>query len=153
MDRVNLILEGLAFGAANVEGGATDAVKGAHGELKGLVAGHFGGDTEAEMALERYEKEPDVGRKRLKDALDSTGTTGDFAVAAAAQRLLKLVDPEGDATGKYAVNNQFPHGQNIGDEKVAIGDKDQWPQEESVGDENQALGGVEGTAGPSRRAP
>jgi len=150
MDRVNLILGALASGP---EDGAADAVKDAHGELKGLVAPHFGGHTEAETALERYEQDPDAGRERLKDALHSTGTIEDFAVVAASQRLLKLVDPEGAATGKYAVNQQFPHGQNIGDEKVALGDKHQWPEGESTGEENQPLGGAEGPAGSSRRAP
>lgn len=113
MERVHLILAALASGAPTQEGGASDEVKSAHAELRGLVEGHFGGRVDAEKALEGYEATPEEGRERLKEVLESTGAVEEFAVVASAQQVLKLADPEGTAGGKYAMQAR-PLGIRIG---------------------------------------
>lgn len=55
-----------------------------------------------------------MGREPLRHALASMRVAGKVEVLAAAQRLLKLVDPEGAATGKYAVTSEWPRGQRVG---------------------------------------
>lgn len=114
MDRIHLILAALSA-AANEPEDASNAVEGVLGELKGLVKPHLGGDADAEMVLERYEDMPDDGPDRLKEALESTGSVDkDFAIVSAAQELLKLVDPEGSAGGKYAVQAKPLRGLKMG---------------------------------------
>lgn len=112
MDRVNLILEGLAHSGANT--GASAEVTDAAADLKGLVRAHFGDRADAEAALEQYEKKPDAGCERLTEMLDSTGAVEDFAIVAAAQKLLKLADPEAAAAGKYSIQPRPLPGPAIG---------------------------------------
>ncbi len=114
MDRINLLLAALASGAASEKEGSSEEVKGAHADMRSLVKRHLGGRADAEMALERYEDKPDAERERLKDVLDSTGAVEDLSVVVAAQNLLKLVDPEGAAAGKYAMQPPSLPGIRIG---------------------------------------
>jgi hypothetical protein len=115
MERVHLILNALASNPANAEDGGSDAARTAHAEVKGLVLNHFGGNADANSALEQYEENPDEGRERLKEILGSTGAVEDFDIIVAAQNLMKLVDPEGSAAGKYAVPpRRLPGGLSIG---------------------------------------
>lgn len=103
MDRVNLLLAALASSPGNAEDGDSEAVRSAHADFKALVGQRFEGHGEANKALEQYQEEPEEGRERLKEVLESTGTVDDFDIIVAAQTLMKLVDPEGGAAGKYAV--------------------------------------------------
>jgi len=103
MDRIDLILAALASGVYDKRDAPSDEVQSAHADLKGLIKRHFGDRADAELALEEYEQKPDSSRKRLKEVFEATGVTEEFAIAAAAQQLLKLADPEGASSGKYAV--------------------------------------------------
>lgn len=114
MDRVNLILAALASRAVHADAGASDAVLSTYADLNGLVKRRFGGRADADMTLEQYEGNPDAGRERLTEVLDSTGVVEDFAILVAAQNLMKLVDPEGAATGKYSVQPRSLPGLKIG---------------------------------------
>jgi hypothetical protein len=114
MDRVNLILEALASSPGNAEDGDSEAVRSAHADVKGRVEHRFGGHADAKRALEQYEEKPEEGRERLKEVLDSTGAGDDFDIIAAAQTLMKLVDPEGGAAGTYAVPARSFPGATIG---------------------------------------
>lgn len=114
MDRVNLILAALASSGANATAGASDAVTGACADLKGLIKRRFDGRADAERALEQYEEKPDAGRERLTQVLDAMGAAEDFAIVVAAQALMKLVDPEGAAAGKYSVAPRALPGLTIG---------------------------------------
>lgn len=114
MDRANLILEALASRGANVDADASDAATSAYAELKGLVQRCLDGHADAESALQQYEARPDEGGERLKEALDSTGAIGDFEIVSAAQTLMKLVDPEGAAAGRYSVQPRSLPGRGIG---------------------------------------
>ncbi len=113
MDRVNLLLAALASSPGNAEDGDSDAVRSAHADFKALVEQRFEGRGEANKVLRQYEEEPEEGRERLKEVLESTGTVDDFDIVVAAQTLMKLVDPEGGAAGKYAVPPR-PLGLSIG---------------------------------------
>ncbi|MGI8749157.1 MAG: hypothetical protein ACR2J6_01150 [Thermoleophilaceae bacterium] len=114
MDRVNLILEALASNGAGADTGASDEATSAYADLKGLVKRRFGGRADAEMALEQYEEKPGANRERLMEMLDSTGVVEDFEIVGAAQKVLKLVDPEGAVSGKYAVQPRPLPGPPIG---------------------------------------
>lgn len=114
MDRVNLILAALASHPENAEDGGSDAARSLHADLKGRVEHHFGGHADTKRALEQYEERPEEGRDRLKEVLDSTGAVEDFDIVVAAQKLMKIVDPEGSAEGKYAVPPRSLPGLSIG---------------------------------------
>ncbi len=113
MDRINLVLLALASGPEKTEDGDPD-VRDLHADLRGRVEHHLGGHADAKGALEQYEENPKEGRERLKEVLDSTGAVEDFDTVVAAQRLMKLVDPEGAAEGKYAVPPRSLPGLSIG---------------------------------------
>lgn len=114
MDRVNLILEALASGGTNANTGSSEELTGAYAELRGLVERRFGDHAHAEVALEQYEEKPDAGSERLTEVLDSTGAAEDFSIIGAAQKVLKVVDPEGAAAGRYAVQPRPLPGPPIG---------------------------------------
>ncbi len=114
MDRVNLVLVALASSPENAEDGDADTVRSLRADLKGQVEHRLGDHADAKRALEQYEENPEEGRDRLKEVLDSTGAVEDLDVVAVAQTLMKLVDPEGSAAGKYAVPPRSLPGLSIG---------------------------------------
>ncbi len=91
-----------------------DAVASAHAELKGLVQQRFAGHPDAERALEQRGSQPEAGTDDLKEALDSTGASGDTAIVAIAQTVMKLADPEGARAGRYAIPPRPLPGLRIG---------------------------------------
>jgi hypothetical protein len=102
MDPVTLILSALVAGAtAAAKDTATQGVKDAYLGLKALIQRRFAGKQEAEVALAQHEQKPDVWKEPLKAALTDTGTARDDEVVKAAQALMKLVDPQQAAVGKY----------------------------------------------------
>jgi len=104
MDPVTLILTALAAGAAaSVKDTANQAVKDAYNGLKTLIKNKFAGKPDAEMALAQHEKKPDVWKAPLEEGLKETGVDRDQDISASAQQLMKLVQPQQAAMGKYNV--------------------------------------------------
>ena len=128
MDPTTLIISALVAGtAAGLTETASQAVKDAYGGLKGLIQKHLAGKPEAEMALAQFEKKPEVWEAPLKDALAETGAAQDEAVVDQAQKLLKLVQPQQVAQGKYNVQIGEAKGVVMGDNATVdmrFGDKD-----------------------------
>lgn len=108
MEPISLILGALAVGAlAGVQDSAGQAVKDTYAAFKKLLRGQLGGNEAGQVALERYEQQPEAWEPLLRAELAASGLDRDDDVLAAAQALLDCVrsDP---ACGK-AFHNQF-HG-------------------------------------------
>jgi len=111
---VTAITKGASFVAKQIGG---DAVKDAYSGLKELLKKRFTGKPPAEMALTEGEKDPETWGKPLQKAVQEAKLDTDKEVLEAAALLLKLVDPEGTAKGKYNINirNSTMVGTVIGD--------------------------------------
>lgn len=104
MDPLTLILTALTAGAtASFKDTANQTVKDAYNGLKVLIKSKFAGKPDAEMALVQHEKKPDVWKAPLEEGLKETGVDRDQDIIAAAQQLMKLVQPQQAAMGKYNV--------------------------------------------------
>jgi hypothetical protein len=104
MDPITLILSALAAGAAAaLQETVGQAVKDAYAGLKALIVRKFADKPPAKTALDEYEKEPEVWKKPLEQALNETGANQDEKIIQAAQKLMELVDPRQAAAGKYIV--------------------------------------------------
>jgi hypothetical protein len=104
MDPITLILSALAAGAAAaLQETVGQAVKDAYAGLKALIVRGFSDKPPAKTALDEYEKEPEVWKKPLEQALNETGASQDEKIIQAAQKLMELVDPKQAAAGKYIV--------------------------------------------------
>lgn len=116
MDPTALIVTALAAGAAAaLQETASLAVKDGYTALKGLIQQRFAGQPAAELALTKHEEKPDVWQAPLKEALAETGADKDPAIVEAAQGLLKLVQPQQVAQGKYNVQIGEARGVVVGD--------------------------------------
>jgi hypothetical protein len=116
MEPIALIISALVAGAtAGLTETASQAVKDAYGGLKELTQKHLAGKPEGEMALAQFEKKPKVWEAPLKDALAETGAAQDEAIIEQAQKVLKLVQPQQVAQGKYNVQIGEAEGVVIGD--------------------------------------
>jgi hypothetical protein len=117
MDPITVIVAALAAGAiAALQETASLAVKEGYAGLKSLIQECFAGRPEAELALAKYEQKPDVWQAPLKDELAEAGVDKDPAVVQAASQLLKLVQPQQVARGKYNVLIGEAKGVVIGDD-------------------------------------
>jgi|SRR5947209_2322751 len=104
MDPITLILTALTAGAASsAKDTASQAVKDAYNGLKALIKKKFVGKPAAEVALVEHEKKPDVWKAPLEENLKETGIDQDQEIIATAQQLMKLVQPQQAALGKYNV--------------------------------------------------
>lgn len=116
MDPVSLVLAALATGAvAAAKDTASQAVKDAYEGLKTLVLKRFEEKPQAEMALEEYEKDEDTWKKPLQKALVEVGADRDEAIVRESQQVLKLVNPQQAAQGKFNVQIGEGKGVTIGD--------------------------------------
>ncbi len=112
MDPVSLVLTALATGAAAAaKDTASQGVKDAYAGLKTLVLKRFEKKPQAEMALEEYEKDEDIWKKPLQKALVEAGADQDEAIIRESQKVLKLVNPQQVAQGKF--NIQIGEGKGI----------------------------------------
>lgn len=117
MEPTTLIVSALVAGVtAALKETASQAVKDAYAGLKALIQKRFAGKPEAEMALAQHEKKPEVWEAPLKDAFAETGADKDEAILQAAEKLLKLVQPQQVGTGKYSVQIGEAKGVVIGDQ-------------------------------------
>jgi hypothetical protein len=116
VDPVTLLVTALATGTATGVGEtATAAVKDAYGKLKNLVASRFAGHPSREVVLAELEKQPEVWRAPLMQAVTDSGAATDPAVIEAAKRLMALVDAAGARAGKYTVDVHGAQGVEVGD--------------------------------------
>ncbi len=116
MDPVSIMLAALAAGAAAAaKDTASQVIKDAYTGLKVLIQRRFANKPQAEMALTEYEKDEDTWRKPLQKSLVETGTDQDEMIVHQAQQVLKLVNPQQTAQGKYNVQIAEGKGIVIGD--------------------------------------
>ncbi len=116
MDPISLILTALAAGAAGAaKDTASQAVKDAYAGLKQLVQQHFAGKQHAEVALDGYEQDADTWQKPLQKAIEASGAPTDAALLQQAQQLMKLVQPQQYAQGKYNIQIGQAYGTVIGE--------------------------------------
>lgn len=116
MDPISLILTALAAGAAAAaKDTASQAVKDAYAGLKQRLQQHFAGKQHAEVALDGYEQDADTWQKPLQKAVEVSGAHTDPALLEQAQQVLKLVQPQQFAQGKYNIQIGQAYGTVIGE--------------------------------------
>jgi hypothetical protein len=104
MDSITLILTALGSGAtASVKDTASQAVKDTYNGLKTLIHNKIAGKPDAETALAKYEKKPDVWKAVLEYELKKAQVFQDKAIIEAAEKLMTLIQPQQAAQGKYNV--------------------------------------------------
>ena len=104
MTGIELIVAALAGGATAGLGGAVDtAVQDAYTALRDLLRRRFSSRRDAEQVLDAEVLEPNELMSRLGGDLEAVGAGNDSEVLNAAQRLMGLVDPNGAASGRYAL--------------------------------------------------
>jgi hypothetical protein len=113
---VELILAALVAGAsAGLTNTTSGAIGDAYAALRSLLAGRLAGLRAAVEAIDARRPEPGTWQDRLSDELIRSGAAADEEILAAAQRLLRLVDPEGVTAGKYRVDLREARGVQVGD--------------------------------------
>jgi len=103
MEPSSLIIAALVAGAAKA---ASDLAPDAYKSLKALIKRKFAGEPKAEMVLEEHESDPNTYEAPLKKKLAEVGADKDEEIIKVAQELLKQVNPEDSAAGKYNVEFQ-----------------------------------------------
>lgn len=117
VEPISLIIAALTAGAVvGARDTAGAAVKDAYGGLKELIHRRFGGNQGARAALDLSEHEPAAPVRELAQHLWAVGAESDEELIAAAQAVLRLVDPYGARTGKYDVNISGGKGIVVGDQ-------------------------------------
>jgi hypothetical protein len=117
MDPVTLIEGALAAGALlGLKNTASQAVSDGYAALKTKVKDRFGGNAKAELVLAEHETDPQTWGQPLMAELAHAGV--DQELMAAAQALMKLIDPMGSQAGKYNVDNSAIQGSQLGDHNV-----------------------------------
>jgi hypothetical protein len=108
VEPISLILGALGAGAlAAVQESAGQAVKDAYAAFKNLLRRRLSGNEAGEVALSRYEQQPEAWGPPLHAELTASGVDRDDEVLAAAQALLDQV--RDDPAGARIFQNQF-HG-------------------------------------------
>ncbi|HYW19728.1 MAG TPA: hypothetical protein VE956_10525 [Nodularia sp. (in: cyanobacteria)] len=113
MEPISLIITALVAGAAKAAG---DAAPDVYNGLKALIKRKFESEPKAQMVLEEHQKDPETYEAPLKKKLAEAGADQDEEIIKAAQELLKQVEPEESASGKYdTVFQGEVKGAQIGD--------------------------------------
>ena len=116
MDPVSLIVAALVSGASNaLAGTAEQAVKDAYSRLKALVGLKLGDGDDTAATLDREGPPTEEERSKLGQRLVAAGLDEDEEVIAAAQALMRRIDPAGAASGKYEVTISGGKGIVVGD--------------------------------------
>ena len=103
MDPITLIVSALTAGAtAALQETAGTAIKDAYQGLVTLLKGKFIKDPKAKAALDGHTEDPETWEKPLEKSLRETKAVEDQEILAAAQMLLKLIDPQ-NSSHKYDV--------------------------------------------------
>jgi hypothetical protein len=117
VDPVASIVTALAAGASlAVRDETPDAVKGACAQLRDAVRRRLAGHPEAELALARYEADPQAGGAPLAQQLVRAGAGSDADLVAAALALTRLIGQG----GKYAVAVSGSQGVQVGDHNIQV---------------------------------
>lgn len=104
MEAVDLIRDALMSGSvAATTKVASKALLDTYQGLKVLVQRKFDGEPKAELALDEHESDPETWERPLKAELVRVGAAKDPEIVEAAQRLLRLINPQQAALGKYNV--------------------------------------------------
>jgi hypothetical protein len=121
MDPITLIVTALAAGAASaLQDDAKGAVGAALARLRALAKKRLGGRPGGEFVLAQHEQKPDVYAGPLEDELKESRADADTEQVSAAQELMKLVDAQGAAAGRYVVNVQNSSGVQVGDHNSQV---------------------------------
>ncbi len=100
MEPTSLIIAALVAGATKAAG---DIAPDLYNGLKALIKRKFAGEPKAEMVLEEHEKDPETYEAPLKKKLQEAGADKDEEIIKKAQELLKQLEPEESASGKYNI--------------------------------------------------
>jgi hypothetical protein len=121
MDPVTLIVTALAAGAASaLQDDAKGVVKVAFERLRALVKKRFAGRSSGDFVLEQHKQAPDIYEKPLEAELKAVNAAADRDIIAAAQELMRILDSEGTAAGKYVINVRGSQGVQIGDGNTQV---------------------------------
>jgi hypothetical protein len=121
MDPVTLIVTALAAGATSVlQDDVKGAVKQAFTRLQALVKRRLGGRSSGEFVLAQHEQAPDIYEKPLEAELNAVNAAADSDVIAAAQELMRLLDSQGTAAGKYTVSIRNSSGVQVGEHNTQV---------------------------------
>jgi len=121
MDPITLIVTALAAGAASaLQDDAKGAVNAAVARLRGLTKKRLAGRPGGEFVLTQHEQTPEIYGKPLEHELREAGAADDTDLVSAAQELMKLVDAQGTAKGKYVVSVQNSSGVQVGDHNTQV---------------------------------
>ncbi len=119
MEPITLILTALGAGAAlGVKDTASAAVLDAYNGLKALVRRRIAGRRDGELVLTRFEKAPQTWREPLAEELTAAGAAQDASLVAAAQALMRLVDPAGYRADTYNITMTNAQGVQMGDHNI-----------------------------------
>ncbi len=93
---------------AGLAGLSKDAIKDSYNALKAALKKKFGSDSEVVNAVEGLEKKPDSkGRQTtLQEEIENAKVNDDIEIVQLAQELLKQLESEKSASGKYNVEFQ-----------------------------------------------
>jgi hypothetical protein len=100
MEPITLIMTALVAGT---EIAAADIVPDAYKALKTLIQRKFAGEPKAEMILSEYEQDPETYEAPLKKKLTEAGADKDEEIIKQAEELLKQLEPQESASGKYNI--------------------------------------------------
>ncbi|MEV4131453.1 hypothetical protein AB0J72_04735 [Dactylosporangium sp. NPDC049742] len=104
MTGIELIVAALAGGAtAGLSGTVDAAIRDAYTTLRDLLRRRLSSRRNAEQVLDAEVLEPNELMSRLGADLEAVSAGNDSEVLNAAQHLMGLVDPNGAASGRYAV--------------------------------------------------
>jgi hypothetical protein len=119
MEPITLILTALGAGAAlGVKDTASAAVLDAYNGLKALVRRRIAGRRDGELVLARFEQAPQTWREPLAEELTAADAAQDADLLAAAQALLRLVDPAGYRADTYNITMTNAQGVQMGDHNI-----------------------------------
>ena len=117
MDPISLILEALTAGAvAALKDTAGKAIKDGYVALKTAIKTAWSApDNTADVLIKEYEDDPEVSQKLIEKKFKDQGLDKNDDIIALADALLKQVDPEGHAAGKYQVTISNSKNVQVGD--------------------------------------
>jgi hypothetical protein len=121
MDPVTLIVTALAAGAASaLQDDAKGVVKAAFARLRTLAGERLAGRPSGQFVFTQHEQTPDIYEKPLEHELKESGAQADSALIHAARELMKLLDGQGPAAGKYVVSVKDSAGAQAGDYNMQV---------------------------------
>jgi hypothetical protein len=117
MDPMSLILAALTAGAtAAFKDTAGEVIKDGYVALKTAIKTAWSApDNTADVLLAEYESEPEISQKLIEKKFQDQGLDKNDDIIALADALLKQVDPDGYAAGKYQVTITNSKNVQVGD--------------------------------------